>query len=153
MVKTALSVYLMFMALLVGLYFVAAPIIHGDTDEFPIWMGGHQLLHGHRGCHRTGRQFHAQARHGEQWTRCGRHPVPPHKHRLLQRPLALPLVLLEVVRNPLRWRRLRPLLGLDRPALRYRRRSSRSPHMAEHRGHLAERRSCGQTFCRVGLFG
>ena len=37
MVKTALSVYLMFMALLVGLYFVAAPIIHGDTDEFPIW--------------------------------------------------------------------------------------------------------------------
>ena len=37
MVKTALSVYLMFMALLVGLYLVAAPIIHGDTDEFPIW--------------------------------------------------------------------------------------------------------------------
>ncbi len=29
MVKTALSVYLMFMGLLVGLYFVAAPIIHG----------------------------------------------------------------------------------------------------------------------------
>ena len=71
---------------------------------------------------------------------------------LLQRPLALPLVLLEVVRNPLRWRRLRPLLGLDRPALRYRRRSSRSPHMAEHRGHLAERRSCGQKrFVELGF--
>ena len=93
MVKTALSVYLIFMPLLVGLYFVAAPIIHGDTDEFPIW-GVINYFMAIAVVHRTGRQFHAQARHGEPWTRCGRRPVPPHKHRLLQRPLALPLVLL-----------------------------------------------------------
>ena len=34
MVKVALPAYLTFMAVLVGLYFVAAPIIHGNTDEF-----------------------------------------------------------------------------------------------------------------------
>ena len=152
MVKTALSVYLMFMALLVGLYFVAAPIIHGDTDEFPIWEVINYFM-----AIAVVIALAASLMHKRAMESLGRAVDVTQFLRIniaFYSALWLSLWFFwKWFETPLRWRRLRPLLGLDRPGLRNRHRSNRPAHMAEHRGHLAQRRSCGETFCRVGLFG